>query len=168
MTARKTTGKATGKKAAASRKKPTAKAAPKKKATSAAGATRKKTPARKKAASTRAAAAKPAAGKRAAPKADAKRTTAEAEATAKPAATAKPKPERPAGAVTASQVNLGHVFALKPRVSTSFKQADFLAARHLLEDESYGSLGEAARAVAEKALALTNDTKSKRGLKRGR
>jgi hypothetical protein len=53
-------------------------------------------------------------------------------------------------------VNLGHIFALRPRVETSFRQADFRAARQLLEDEAYASIEEAARAVAEKALELTH------------
>jgi hypothetical protein len=53
-------------------------------------------------------------------------------------------------------VNLGHVFALRPRVSTSFRQADFNTAKHFLRDESYAGIEEAARAVAEKALELTH------------
>ncbi|MFP8873309.1 MAG: hypothetical protein VCB42_01970 [Myxococcota bacterium] len=60
-------------------------------------------------------------------------------------------------AVSSLSVNLGHVFALRPRVSTTFRQPDFLTARHMLQDESYGSIPEAARAVAEKALELTHD-----------
>lgn len=74
------------------------------------------------------------------------------------------------GTVTAKDVNLGHVFALRPRVRTSFRQPDFLRARELLEDESYENTGVAARAVAEKALELTHDGpqagrgKKKRGL----
>ena len=65
-------------------------------------------------------------------------------------------------------VNLGHVFALRPRVSTTFKQSDFLTARHLLQDEAWSTIQDAARAVAEKALSLTNEARSKRGFKPGR
>jgi hypothetical protein len=57
--------------------------------------------------------------------------------------------------VSSASVNLGHVFALKPRVETSFRQADLATARHQLLDEHYATLEEAARAVAEKALELT-------------
>lgn len=59
--------------------------------------------------------------------------------------------------VTSMSVNLGHVFALRPRVSTTFRQPDFLTARHMLKDESFATVSEAARAVAEKALELTHD-----------
>jgi hypothetical protein len=52
-------------------------------------------------------------------------------------------------------VNLGHVFALKPRVNTSFRQNDFLAAKRALREESFESVVDAAHAVADEALALT-------------
>lgn len=120
--------------------------------------TAKKTPA-KKAPSRSKAAAKPAARK-AAPKP--KRVERPAAAPAK-AEAPKKAPAKPRGKHTAAEVNLGHVFGLRPRVSTSFRQADFLTARLLLEDESYASIQEAARAVADKALSLTNEPKSKRG-----
>jgi hypothetical protein len=68
-----------------------------------------------------------------------------------------PKKARPAGPVSALDVNLGHVFALRPRVSTSFRQEDFRAAKHLLEEEGYARIEEAARAVVEKALSLTRE-----------
>jgi len=67
------------------------------------------------------------------------------------------KPTSAAGAVSSRAVNMGNVFALRPRVTTSFRQENFLEARRLLEDESYASLEEAARAVAERALELCND-----------
>ncbi len=67
--------------------------------------------------------------------------------------------------ISSLSVHLGHVFALRPRVSASFRQEDFMAARRLLEDESYASIEEAARAVAERALSLSNDPKGKRGFK---
>lgn len=68
--------------------------------------------------------------------------------------------------VSAKQVNLGHIFALRPKVNTSFSQAVFLAARRELADERYGSLEEAARAVAAKALASANRKPSKHAIGR--
>jgi hypothetical protein len=86
---------------------------------------------------------------------------------AKPAKAGKTQ-KKPRGEFSSTSVNLGHVFSLRPRVSTSFRQADFLTARHLLQDESYQSIEEAARAVAEKALAMTHEGPPKRGFKPGR
>lgn len=88
-------------------------------------------------------------------------------AASKSASAGKAKKKRKSG-VSSTSVNLGHVFALRPRVSTSFRQADFLTARHLLEDETYESIEEAARAVVEKALEMTREGPSKRGFKPGR
>ena len=68
-----------------------------------------------------------------------------------------PQPKASKDAVSSLSVNLGHVFALRPRVSTTFRQPDLATARHMLQEESYGSIPEAARAVAEKALELTHD-----------
>jgi len=68
------------------------------------------------------------------------------------------------GKATSAQVNLGHVLALRPKVSTSFPQAEFLKARRELAEESYGSIDEAARAVAEKALAATNRKPAKHSI----
>ena len=76
--------------------------------------------------------------------------------------------KKPEGKVSSMSVNLGHVFSLRPRVSKTFRQADFLTARQLLQDEDYASIEEAARAVAEKALKLTHDGPPKRGFKPGR
>jgi hypothetical protein len=70
--------------------------------------------------------------------------------------------------VSSMSVNLGHVFSLRPRVSKTFRQADFLTARQLLQDEDYANIEEAARAVAEKALDLTHKGPPKRGFKPGR
>jgi hypothetical protein len=70
------------------------------------------------------------------------------------------------GAVRAADVNLGHVFALRPKVNTSFPQAQFLIARRELADLRYGSLEEAARAVAEKALAKVNRKPGKHSIGR--
>ena len=54
-------------------------------------------------------------------------------------------------------VNMGQVFALRPRVSTLFRPNDFREARRLLEGEAFADASEAARAVAEKALELSQD-----------
>jgi hypothetical protein len=80
-----------------------------------------------------------------------------------------PKQEvRPEERVSSMAVNRAHLFALRPRVSTAFRQEDFMAARRLLEGETYKSIEEAARAVAERALALSNDPKEKRDFRPGR
>jgi len=77
---------------------------------------------------------------------------ADAASSAEPA----PPTPRPEGSVSSIDVNLGHVFALKPRVNTTFRQPDFIIAKRSLQDEVYASVPEAARAVAEKALELTH------------
>ena len=73
-----------------------------------------------------------------------------------------------AGTVSSKTVNMGNVFALRPRVTTSFRQENFLEARRRLEDEPYSTQEEATRAVAERALELCNEPAGKRGKKRGR
>jgi hypothetical protein len=78
------------------------------------------------------------------------------------------KESQPGQGVSSAVVNMGHLFALRPRVKSAFRQEHFLNARRLLEDESYASVEEAARAVAEKALELSNDPKRKLGRARGR
>ncbi len=55
---------------------------------------------------------------------------------------------------------MGQVFALRPRVATSFRPDDFRAARQELAEESYEDLDAAARAVAERALELTHGAAS--------
>jgi hypothetical protein len=80
------------------------------------------------------------------------------------AESAKAEP-RKGGDVSSQAVNLGHVFALRPRVPKSFRQADFQIARDRLRDESYDSIEAAARAVVEKALELTRKP-TKRGARR--
>lgn len=115
--------------------------------------TRKKKPAAKKTTSKK----KPAAARK---KAAAKKA---------PAAKSEPAPKAKSKAgVSSMTVNLGHVFALRPRVSTSFRPDDLRTARHFLQDESYKSIDEAARAVAQKALDLTHNPKSDKRFKRGR
>ena len=71
------------------------------------------------------------------------------------------------GKVSSLSVNPGHVFALRPRVGTGFRPQDFAEARRLLDQEEYKSIEEAARAVAERALSMSNDPKAKRGDRRG-
>jgi len=41
-------------------------------------------------------------------------------------------------------------------VNTSYRQADFMAAKQLLQNEAYANVQEAARAVVERALELTH------------
>jgi hypothetical protein len=102
----------------------------------------------------------------------AKTTAKPATAEAKPDSNATPeapkKKSQPGQGVSSAAVNMGHVFGLRPRVRSAFRQEHFLNARRLLEGESYASVEEAARAVAEKALALSNDPKGKLGKARGR
>jgi hypothetical protein len=91
---------------------------------------------------------------------------AKGRAAPKTAPKAAPKAEK---AISSLAVNRGHLFALRPRVSTAFRPEDFLTARRELEDERYESIEAAARAVAERALALSNDTrKTKRDFQPGR
>jgi hypothetical protein len=73
-----------------------------------------------------------------------------------------------AGTISSKSVNMGNLFALRPRVNTSFRQENFLEARRLLEEESYATQEEATRAVAERALELCNEPAGKHGRKRGR
>jgi hypothetical protein len=58
--------------------------------------------------------------------------------------------------VTVQDVNLGHIFALRPRVQGGFNPEAFRDARRALAEEKYASLADAARAVAEKAVELSN------------
>ena len=129
----------------AAKKKASKKAAAKKSAAKKGGA--KKSTARK--AATKKAAAKKPASKKAAAKKTASKPQVE-----KPA---KEKPAKKKGAVSASEVHMGHLFSLRPRVNTSFKPDDLRAAKQRLEEEGYASIGEAARAVAELALELSHE-----------
>ena len=63
--------------------------------------------------------------------------------------------------VTVQAVNRGHLFTLRPRVSTAFRPEDFQTAKRELADETYPSIEAAARAVAERALALSNEPRGK-------
>ena len=84
-----------------------------------------------------------------------------------PKATSKQAPRKAAdkkpvkGKASSLDVNMGHVFALRPRVTTSFKAGDFSTAKHQLQDDSYSSIQEAAQAVVEKALELTHGEQNK-------
>ena len=141
-----------------SAKKTPAKKTPAKKTTA------KKTPAKKKtggkrkaAAEETAAASKPGEG-----------TAAKKRTPVSKSAEPKKAKKEPKSTVSSMSVNLGHVFSLRPRVSKTFRQADFLTARQLLQDEDYANVEEAARAVAEKALDLTHKGPPKRGFRPGR
>lgn len=173
MVARKTSKKASATKKAASGKTASKKPAVKKpaaKKTAGKKAAARKTPSKKGAA--KKASPKKAAAKQAVPKkADAKKAaptkaTGAKDAGAKAAPAAKTK--RAADGISSTAVNMGMLFALRPRVNKSFRQDDFLTARRLLADESYATLEEAARAVAERALALSHEPKGRRGDKHRR
>jgi hypothetical protein len=129
-------------------------------------ATKKTSKSKKSAAKKSAAKKSPTKKKTSAKKAPAKKAAAKKA----PAKKASPPKSAPAGAgkgaVGVEAVNLGHVLALRPRVSTSFPQAEFLKARRELAGERFGSIEEAARAVAEKALAATNRKPSKHSIGR--
>ncbi len=86
---------------------------------------------------------KPVARKAAARKAPVKKE-AKAHVAKKPPAANK-APAR--SGISSMDVNLGHVFSLRPRVRSSFKQVDFVAAKQFLQDEAFASMGEAARAM---------------------
>jgi hypothetical protein len=70
-----------------------------------------------------------------------------------------------ADTVSSLVVNLGHIFALRPRVETSFKPGNLNTAKHFFRDGSYSTIEDAARAVAEKALELTREGSGGRGSK---
>jgi hypothetical protein len=67
------------------------------------------------------------------------------------------------GSVSTLEVNMGHVFALRPRAETSFRPDDLRTAKQRLKDEPFATIEEAARAVAEMALELTHDGPSAGG-----
>ena len=122
----------------------------------------KKTAAAKKAGKKKAAAKKAgkkkAAAKKAPTKKAAAKTVAPAQAPGKtPAKTPAKTAAKGGGGFSALEVNMGHIFSLRPRVPTSFRQDHFREARHALSEDSFKNSVEAARAVAEKALELTHD-----------
>jgi len=151
---KKSAKKKAGAKAGAAKKKATAKKKPAKK--SAAKATAKTT--------TKATTATKATAKTAA-RATAKKAT---QAAAKPAEASEPPKKKSAGKFSSADVNMGHVFALRPRVNTSFRQPDFISARQQLKEDGFESAQEAARAVAEKAIEMTHGGSLRATVKRGR
>lgn len=75
----------------------------------------------------------------------------------KPLPSTPPRPAaRPGGGAAAADVNLGHILALRPRAHAGFKPEAFQEAKRLLANETYATIEEAARAVAEKAVELSN------------
>jgi hypothetical protein len=111
-------------------------------------------------------------------KAAATRKTAGAKQTTKPIAKKAPakkatkkastKKAEVSSGLRSLDINMGHIFALRPRVPTSFRPGDLQTARHQLQDEAYAKIEHAARAVAEKALELTHDAGSRLGSRRQR
>jgi hypothetical protein len=93
---------------------------------------------------------------RAAQKAPAKKTAGKAVASA-----ATPVPRSPvppvAGAIGANDVLLSHVMSLRPRIHVGFKPNAFIEAKRALADQRYANLQDAARAVAEKAIEISNE-----------
>lgn len=126
-------------------------------------ATAKKTTAKKT--STKKATAKKTTAKKSSSKKATRKTTKKAAETVEKAGTATEpavaapktaaKKKKEAG-VSSMSVNIGHVFALRPRVNTSYRPADFISAKQLLQEETYANIEEAARAVITKALELTH------------
>ena len=98
-----------------------------------------------------------------------KKSTKKAKATSSgdgPRSSDAPGGEKAAGgSVSSLTVNLGHIFALRPRVETSFKPGNLDTAKHFFRDSSYSTIEAAARAVAEKALELTRDGPGGKGRK---
>jgi hypothetical protein len=133
-----------GKKKSAPKKSGAKKPAPKKAGKKKAAAAKKK------------AAAKPAPKPKAAPKPV---TTPPTAPKAAPVRVPTPAPAAPAtGGVSAADVNLGHVVALRPRTHTGFKPEAFAEAKRALSDQRFPTIEEATRAVAEKAVELSNES----------
>lgn len=147
---------------------------------------KKKAPARKaapKAAAKKRGAPKTAAPKKAVKKAATAKTPAKKQAAAKkpgvatprsaapkqmpapkPARTTPPTAPKPAptpsfeGGISPADVNLGHIAALRPRTHTGFRPEAFQEAKRVLADARYPTIEHAARAVAEKAVELSNQS----------
>lgn len=84
-----------------------------------------------------------------------KQTAVKKTASKAPAAKTKAAKQDAKSGFSSLAVNMGHVFALRPRVGTSFRPDDFRAARQQLAAESFKSAAEAARAVVEKTMELS-------------
>jgi len=67
-------------------------------------------------------------------------------------------PPVPQNDITVAAVSLGHVMALRPRIHVGFKPSAFMDAKRALVDSRYASIEEAARAVARKAIEISNDS----------
>ena len=133
-------------------------------------AAKKKKAKKKGAASSKKAAPKKSAAKKPAAKKAAKKPATKKVARKKASATAsaEQKPAATSSAASSTSVTLGHVFALRPRVNTSFRPPDFARAKRALEDESFSTIEDATRAVAEKALELTRGDAARPLKRRGR
>ncbi len=70
-----------------------------------------------------------------------------------------------ADSVSSLSVNLGHIFALRPRVESSFRPGHLSTAKQFFRDSLFPTIEDAARAVAEKAVELTRDGPGGRGSK---
>jgi len=135
-----------------------------------------KAPAKKSAAKKKVAAKKPA-KRAAAPKKKAAKAKAKPKATPPtkptaapapmPAIAAKPavvaaRPAPPPGSITAADVNLGHVAQLGTHAG--FKLEAFQAAKRALEGEHWATIEEAARAVATRAVEISNENGGRNGM----
>jgi hypothetical protein len=76
-------------------------------------------------------------------------------APARPAA-APAAPVAREGKFTSEDVNLGHLMEL--RLHVGFKATAFGDAKRALADERYATIDDAARAVAETAIEISNDS----------
>jgi hypothetical protein len=99
-------------------------------------------------------------------KAAAKKPSRAAQPAKKPVAAPAPAPPPAAtppaaGTVLADEVLLGHVMALRPRVHVGFKPSAFADAKRALADERYATIQEAAHAVVQKAIEISNESPSR-------
>ncbi|MCH7868127.1 MAG: hypothetical protein IH881_10565 [Myxococcales bacterium] len=84
-----------------------------------------------------------------------KQTAVKKTASKAPAERAKAAKQEAKSGFSSLAVNMGHVFALRPRVGTSFRPDDFRAAKQQLASESFKSAAEAARTVVKKTVELS-------------
>lgn len=116
-------------------------------------------------------ASKPTATKKTSTKKSSKKKSSKKSASARSsssgdASKAKPAASTPKKGTSSLDVNISHVFGLRPRVTTSFKPGDLNTAKHQLQDETYKDIHAAARAVAERALDLNHEVSRRGGTKR--
>lgn len=127
-------------------------------------ATKKKTaskPAAAKKSSTKKTSTKKTSKKQASKKAASAQSSSSADAS-----TEKPAAATPKKGASSLDVNISHLFSLRPRVNTSFKPGDLNTAKHQLKDDTYKDIQAAARAVAERALELNHEVSRRGGTKR--